>query len=128
MKKKNKKVNAAILIIGNEILSGRTQDKNIAFISNWLNSKCGISVKEVRIIPDEEKIIAKKVGKIGWMVINNPEKRNAISLSMREAMTQVFNEYDSDPEVRVLIIKGAGGKAFISGACLLYTSPSPRDS
>ena len=38
MKKKNKKVNAAILIIGNEILSGRTQDKNIAFISNWLNS------------------------------------------------------------------------------------------
>ena len=54
-----KKVNAAILIIGNEILSGRTQDKNIAFIANWLNSKCGISVKEVRIIPDEEKIIAK---------------------------------------------------------------------
>ena len=59
MKNKIKKVNAAILIIGNEILSGRTQDKNIAFISNWLNSKCGISVKEVRIIPDEEKIIAK---------------------------------------------------------------------
>ena len=59
MKKKLKKVNPAILIIGNEILSGRTQDKNISFISNWLNSKCGISVKEVRIIPDEEKIIAK---------------------------------------------------------------------
>ena len=57
MKKNNKKVNAAILIIGNEILSGRTQDKNIAFISNWLNSKCGISVKEARIIPDVEKII-----------------------------------------------------------------------
>ena len=59
MKNKIKKVNAAILIIGNEILSGRTQDKNIAFIANWLNSKCGISVNEVRIIPDEEKIIAK---------------------------------------------------------------------
>jgi molybdenum cofactor synthesis domain-containing protein len=57
MKKKNKKVNAAILIIGNEILSGRTQDKNINFISNWLNSKCGISVEEVRIIPDVEKTI-----------------------------------------------------------------------
>ena len=55
MKKKLKKVNAAILIIGNEILSGRTQDKNTAFISNWLNSECGISVKEVRIIPDIEK-------------------------------------------------------------------------
>jgi|TARA_B100001059_G_scaffold156704_1_gene156237 molybdenum cofactor synthesis domain-containing protein len=59
MKKKNKKVNAAILIIGNEILSGRTQEKNVAFISNWLNLKCGISVEEVRIIPDEEKKIIK---------------------------------------------------------------------
>ena len=61
MKKKNKKVNAAILIIGNEILSGRTQDKNVAFISNWLNSKCGISVEEVRIIPDIEKTIINNV-------------------------------------------------------------------
>ena len=61
MKKKIKKVNAAILIIGNEILSGRTQDKNIAFISNWLNSRCGISVKEVRIIPDIEKTIVKNI-------------------------------------------------------------------
>ena len=61
MKKKIKKVNAAILIIGNEILSGRTQDKNIAFISNWLNSKCGITVKEVRIIPDDEKTIIKNI-------------------------------------------------------------------
>ena len=61
MKKKNKKVNAAILIIGNEILSGRTQDKNIAFISNWLNLNCGIAVKEVRIIQDIEKIIINNV-------------------------------------------------------------------
>ena len=42
MKKKIKNVNAAILIIGNEILSGRTQDKNIAFISQLVNLKCGI--------------------------------------------------------------------------------------
>ena len=61
MKKKNKKVNAAILIIGNEILSGRTQDKNIAFISNWLNKKCGISVSEVRVIPDIQGIIVKNI-------------------------------------------------------------------
>ena len=61
MKKNNKKVNAAILIIGNEILSGRTQDKNIAFISNWLNTNCGISVREVRIIPDVEKVIIDNV-------------------------------------------------------------------
>ena len=56
-----KKVNAAILIIGNEILSGRTQDKNTAFISSWLNTKCGISVNEVRIIHDVEKIIIENV-------------------------------------------------------------------
>ena len=61
MKKKYKKVNAAILIIGNEILSGRTQDKNISLIANWLNSKCGISVNEVRIIPDIEKKIIDNV-------------------------------------------------------------------
>ena len=61
MKKKKKKVNAAILIIGNEILSGRTQDKNIAFLSNWLNLNCGISVSEVRIIPDVEKTIIKNI-------------------------------------------------------------------
>ena len=61
MKKKTKKINAAILIIGNEILSGRTQDKNIAFISNWLNLKCGISVNEVRIIPDDQKKIVKNI-------------------------------------------------------------------
>jgi len=59
-----KKVNAAILIIGNEILSGRTQDKNIAFISNWLNTNCGISVQEVRIIPDIEKIIIENVNSL----------------------------------------------------------------
>ena len=61
MKKKNKKVNAAILVIGNEILSGRTQDKNVAFISNWLNKNCGISVKEVRIIQDLENEIIKNI-------------------------------------------------------------------
>jgi len=61
MKKKNKKVNAAILIVGNEILSGRTQDRNVAFIANWLNSKCGISVEEVKIIPDVEKTIINNI-------------------------------------------------------------------
>ncbi len=61
MKKKNKKINASILIIGNEILSGRTQDLNVSFISKWLNLKCGISVKEVRVIPDIEKTIVSNI-------------------------------------------------------------------
>ena len=64
MKKKFKKVNAAILIIGNEILSGRTQDLNVSFISNWLNDSCGIKVEEVRVISDNEKIIIKTVNEL----------------------------------------------------------------
>ena len=53
---KNTKVNASILIIGNEILSGRTQDTNTSTLATWLNS-IGVKVEEVRIIPDVEKTI-----------------------------------------------------------------------
>ena len=53
---KNTKVNAAILIIGNEILSGRTQDTNTSTLANWLNS-IGVKVNEVRVVPDLEKKI-----------------------------------------------------------------------
>tara|TARA_B100001093_G_scaffold395108_1_gene381950 strand:- start:450 stop:1199 length:750 start_codon:yes stop_codon:yes gene_type:complete len=58
--KKNIKVNAAILIIGNEILSGRTQDTNTSTLASWLNS-IGVKVNEVRVIPDDEKIIINTV-------------------------------------------------------------------
>ena len=60
MKKANKKLNAAIIIIGNEILSGRTQDINVVNISNWLN-ELGIKLDEVRVIPDVESTIVKTV-------------------------------------------------------------------
>ena len=51
---------AALIIIGNEILSGRTQDKNLSYIANWLN-EIGIQLSEVRVIRDEEKVIVKTV-------------------------------------------------------------------
>ena len=60
MNKKLNKVSACILIIGNEILSGRTQDSNILYISKWLNT-LGVKVEEVRIIPDLEEIIVATV-------------------------------------------------------------------
>ena len=63
MKKANKKANAAIIIIGNEILSGRTQDVNVVTISNWLNNM-GVRLKEVRIIPDIENIIVETINAI----------------------------------------------------------------
>ena len=56
----SKKTNAAILIIGNEILSGRTQDTNTSTLSLWLNS-IGVKVQEVRVIPDVEEIIVDSV-------------------------------------------------------------------
>ena len=63
MKKANKKENAAIIIIGNEILSGRTQDVNVVSISKWLN-KLGVKVEEVRTIPDLEDSIVKTINDV----------------------------------------------------------------
>ena len=58
-----KEIIAGIIIIGNEVLSGRTKDINTSAISTWLNS-LGIVVKEVRVIPDDEKIIADTVNEL----------------------------------------------------------------
>ena len=60
---KNIQVNAAIIIIGNEILSGRTQDSNSSTIALWLNS-LGVKVQEVRVIPDVEDVIVKTINKV----------------------------------------------------------------
>ena len=60
---KKTKVNAAILIIGNEILSGRTQDTNTSTIALWLNS-IGVKVNEVRVIPDIEQTIIDTVNSL----------------------------------------------------------------
>ena len=58
-----KEFTAGIIIIGNEILSGRTVDKNTSFIASWLNER-GISVEEARIIPDKEKVIMDTVSEL----------------------------------------------------------------
>ena len=60
---KNIQVNAAIIIIGNEILSGRTRDANSSAIALWLNS-IGVKVQEVRVIPDIEDIIVNTISKV----------------------------------------------------------------
>ena len=60
---KNIQVNAAIIIIGNEILSGRTQDTNSSTIALWLNS-IGVKVQEVRVIPDIEDVIVQTINEV----------------------------------------------------------------
>lgn len=63
-----------------------------------------------------EKILATIENGVGWLTFNNPEKRNAMSLEMWSATGTALNHFASDPGVRVVVMQGAGGKAFISGA------------
>jgi len=63
-----------------------------------------------------EKLIARKEGAIGWVIFNNPDKRNAMSLEMSEATAVAMEGYAKDPAIRVVILRGQGDKAFISGA------------
>ncbi|MBX9592521.1 MAG: enoyl-CoA hydratase/isomerase family protein [Hyphomonadaceae bacterium] len=63
-----------------------------------------------------DKILARKEGRVGTLVFNNPERHNAVSLDMWEAASRVLDDFAGDAEVRVLVVTGAGGKAFVSGA------------
>jgi enoyl-CoA hydratase/carnithine racemase len=63
-----------------------------------------------------DKMLARRDGAIGHMIFNQPEKRNAVSLAMWERATEILDEFESDPAIRVVVLSGAGGKAFVSGA------------
>src|SRR3981081_3604153 len=63
-----------------------------------------------------ERIIAKKEGAVGWLIFNNPERRNAVSVDRWEAMPQALEGFDADREIRMVVLAGAGDKAFVSGA------------
>lgn len=64
---------------------------------------------------DEDKVLASKRDGIGSLVINNPEKRNAFSIEMSLVAADIVAAFGSDPDVRVIVISGAGDKAFVSG-------------
>ena len=63
-----------------------------------------------------ERIIAEKQGPVGWLTFNNPARRNAISIDMWEAIPEVLDRFEQDAEIRVIVLKGEGDKAFVSGA------------
>jgi len=73
------------------------------------------SASETRMAATD-KILARKEGRVGTLVFNNPERHNAVSLEMWEAASKVLEDFAKDPDVRVLVVAGAGGKAFVSGA------------
>ena len=57
-----------------------------------------------------DKMISRKDGSIGWMIFNNPERHNAVSLEMWEAAEKILADFENDPQIRVVILTGAGGK------------------
>ena len=63
-----------------------------------------------------EKMLSRKEGGVGYLIFNNPERHNAVSLDMWEAAEGFLEEFKKDPNIRVVVLTGAGGKAFVSGA------------
>jgi len=63
-----------------------------------------------------EKLLAHKEGAVGWITFNNPARLNAVSMSMWESLPPALEVFERDPEVRLVVVRGAGEKAFISGA------------
>src|SRR6266404_2010600 len=63
-----------------------------------------------------DKMLSRKDGRIGYLIFNNPERHNAVSLDMWAATSRILADFAKDDEVRVVVITGAGGKAFVSGA------------
>ncbi len=65
---------------------------------------------------ETDKMMAAVDGGIGWMTFNNPARHNAMSVEMNRAIPTIIDAFAADPSVRVIVMKGAGGKAFVSGA------------
>jgi enoyl-CoA hydratase/carnithine racemase len=63
-----------------------------------------------------DRMLARIEDGIGWMTYNNPARLNAMSMDMQEAVPRVLSAFQESPDVRVVVVTGAGGKAFVSGA------------
>jgi len=73
-------------------------------------------MNDVSVVPQTDKILSHKQGAVGTITFNNPARHNAVSLEMWQATIAVLEAYAADDEVRVVVMTGAGGKAFVSGA------------
>jgi molybdopterin-biosynthesis enzyme MoeA-like protein len=99
---------ASLIIIGNEILSGRTQDKNLSYLANWLN-EIGIHLTEVRVIRDEEDVIVETVNylrKTYDYVFTHDDitsesiaKAFSVDLEINQGALSILKEYYKDGEL-----------------------------
>ena len=62
------------------------------------------------------KLLLQKDGPIGWIIFNQPEKRNAVSLEMWQMMPDYVQDLSTDDNIRVVVLRGAGDQAFVAGA------------
>jgi enoyl-CoA hydratase len=67
-------------------------------------------------ISKTDKMVARKDKHVGWITFNNPAHHNAVSLAMWQGLADIANDFASDPNIRVVVLQGAGDKAFVSGA------------
>ncbi|MBO0712235.1 MAG: enoyl-CoA hydratase/isomerase family protein [Acetobacteraceae bacterium] len=65
---------------------------------------------------DTDRMIGRIEGPIGWMTFNNPERRNAVSLEMWQGMAALLEHFEQESAVRVVVLRGAGQRAFVAGA------------
>ena len=63
-----------------------------------------------------DKMLAHVEDGIGWMTYNNPARLNAMSYDMQIAVPRILEAFAQDPEVHVIVVRGAGDRAFVSGA------------
>jgi enoyl-CoA hydratase len=62
-----------------------------------------------------DNILVEKDGRVGRFTINRPDKRNAMSLDMWRRMGEIFEAWDDDPDIRVIVVRGAGDTCFCAG-------------
>ncbi len=67
-------------------------------------------------VPMTDRLLFEKKDGIGWITFNNPARHNAVSFEMWQALPVVLADFAADPAVRVVVLKGAGEKAFVAGA------------
>ena len=65
---------------------------------------------------ETDKMLSRKEGRVGYVIYNNPERHNAVSLDMWEAAVGILDNFRNDKDINVVVVTGAGGKAFVSGA------------
>jgi len=73
-------------------------------------------MNETTVIAEADKMLSRKEGGVGTIIFNNPQRHNAVSREMWEATAHMLEQFAADDEVRVIVLTGAGGKAFVSGA------------